>query len=142
LSHRRHRGGTGPSAVTTATSTRNGLADLAVTATGSHAVAVLRGLGGGSFAAATLVPAGTSPQSIATGDWNQDGSPIWRWRTGCVDHLDHAGQGSGGVGNGTFGAAQAASAGGSPEALIAGEYNDDGRPDLAVAGGGVTGRLG
>ncbi|MCS7032983.1 MAG: VCBS repeat-containing protein, partial [Phycisphaerae bacterium] len=58
---------------------RDGKLDLAAvnanTPAGAGTVAVLHGLGNGTFTPATHYPAGPSPTAIATGDFNRDGMP-------------------------------------------------------------------
>jgi hypothetical protein len=53
----------------------DGKPDLAIANEASNSVSVLRGLGGGSFAAKTDYGAGSHPRSVAIGDLNADGRP-------------------------------------------------------------------
>jgi hypothetical protein len=56
---------------------RDGIPDLAVANAGDNTVSVLLGNGdsGGTFQAATSYPAGNVSNSVAVGDFNQDGAP-------------------------------------------------------------------
>jgi len=96
------------------------------------------GVGNGTFAAASLVASlGYSPTGLIAADVNEDG----------IDDLVIAGdfssvslllgQGSAGVPNGTFAAPVSLDTGGLTRNVIAGDWNGDGIPDLAVSGIGV-----
>jgi len=112
----------------------DGKLDLAVN---GIVVSVLLGNGDGTFFAAPGVATGTYPSSVAVGDFNADSVPdlavagIFRdpetleW-IGVITVLL-------GNGDGTFQPRRAFSAGGSPRAVIIGDFNRDGVPDLAVA---------
>jgi hypothetical protein len=90
---------------------------------------VLLGNGDGSFQAAQNFGVGSSPWSLAVGDFNGDG----------VQDLAVANNGSNNVsvllgnGDGSFQAAQNFGVGSSPWSLAVGDFNGDGKPDLAVA---------
>ena len=115
----------------------DGNADLAVANVGSNSVSVLLGSGDGSFGAATNFAAGTLPISVAVGDFNGDGT------------LDLAVANNGapvvsvllGTGSGSFGAATDFAVGilnFSSTFVAAGDFNGDGKLDLAVAADGDT----
>jgi hypothetical protein len=123
----------------------DGKVDLAVanyygTRTGDDGnVSILAGNGDGTFQAAVDYAAGTHPESVAVADFNGDGR---------VD-LAVANIGSGvhnpgnvsilvGNGDGTFQAAVDYAAGSQPEAVVVGDFNGDGAPDLVVRGGDNT----
>src|SRR6266536_1991333 len=94
-------------------------------------VAVLLGGPGGSFAAAASVLAGFFPFSVAVGNFNGDSDPdlaVANTGSGDVSVL------LGGPG-GSFGAATNFSVGNfaSPVSVAVGDFNGDGRRDLAVA---------
>jgi len=111
-----------------------GKADLAFT--NSTGVTVMLGDGTGTFnpAPGSPSPTGSQPSSVAVGDFNGDGVP----------DLAVANQGDGtvsvllGNGNGGFspmsGSPFSVGAGSSPAAIFVGDFNGDGRADLAVAG--------
>jgi Bacterial type II and III secretion system protein/FG-GAP-like repeat len=67
--------GTNPTSIAIADFNVDGLPDMAVTATGDNALAVLIGVGGGIFSPPIELPLQTSPGSAATADFNGDGLP-------------------------------------------------------------------
>jgi hypothetical protein len=67
--------GTGPTSIAVADYNIDGLPDLAVTAQGDNAVAVLLNLSGGTFGPDFELPVGTTPVSIVSADFNGDGRP-------------------------------------------------------------------
>jgi hypothetical protein len=91
-------------------------------------------LPGSSFAPAVSLPAGTEPFSIVSGDFNLDGIP----------DLATANQGSGNVtvllgtvsGGFTEVSGSPFHVGGDLRGIAVGDFNGDGRPDLAVGGNG------
>ena len=111
----------------------DGKADLAVTNAGDNTVTVLLGNGAGGFTAAlgSPFPVGSSPTSVVVADFNGDGRP----------DLAIANQGSSDVtvllGNGTGGFTEALGSpfpvGSVPLSMAVGDFNGDGKPDLAVA---------
>jgi hypothetical protein len=111
----------------------DGKPDLAVTNQFMNAVTVLLGDGAGGFTPASGSPfaTGTSPASVAVGDFNGDGKPdlaIANSADGTVTVL--SGNGSGGF---TPATGSPFTTGTSPASLAVGDFNGDGRPDLAVA---------
>jgi len=114
---------------------KDGISDLAVAnaGSGSNNVSVLLGNGSGGFTAAPGSPfaAGTSPISVAVGDFNGDG----------IQDLVTANTGGGNVtlllGNGSGGFTSATSSpfavGTEPFFVAVGDFNGDGSPDLATA---------
>jgi hypothetical protein len=127
--------GTTPVAVAAADLNRDGKLDLAVAVLDSNVVALLFGDGNGSFAAPVDLPADSLPDAIAAVDLDGDGN------LDLVVAHDSSGQQNvsvlgvyGGRGDGTFAAAQAVTAGYMGEtALAAGDFNRDGKIDVAVA---------
>ena len=117
----------------------DGIPDLAVANTGSRTVTILLGNGDGTFTAASASPAtGVWPYSIAVGDFNGDGIPDLAVANECGNDSRCGSVGTVtillGNGNGTFTAASASPAMGyRPESIVAGDFNGDGVPDLAVA---------
>jgi hypothetical protein len=93
------------------------------------------GVGNGTFGPPTAFPAGTRPSAIAAGDFNEDGildlAVANNSTSGRYSIL--IGQGSGGVGNGAFGAPVSYTIGARPVAIVARDFNEDGILDLAVA---------
>jgi hypothetical protein len=118
----------------------DGKPDLAVANSSSNNVGVLLGNGDGTFQAAVHYAVGSGPRSVAVGDFNGDGKPDL-----AVANSDFiSGIGSISVllgnGDGTFQAAVNYAAGSRPASVAVGDFNGDGRPDLAVAnlGNNVT----
>jgi uncharacterized protein (TIGR03437 family) len=110
----------------------DGKPDLAIANMASNNVTVLLGLGTGEFAAApgSPFPVGSSPDSVAVGDFNGDGT---------LD-LAVANQGDGtvtvllGDGKGGFTAAGSPlTVGSKPYFLVAADFTGDGNLDLAIA---------
>src|SRR5215510_8638865 len=128
--------GAGPDPVSVAVGDFNGdgVQDLVVANSGdfdSGNISVLLGNGDGTFQAAVNFGAGNNPSSIAVGDFNGDG----------IQDLTvaHGFFGSNSVsvllgnGDGTFQEAVNFGAGIFPVSVAVGDFNGDGRPDLAVA---------
>jgi FG-GAP-like repeat/FG-GAP repeat len=131
--------GLGPVAVAVGEFNGDGHQDLAVV--NSHfdsgaipgSVSILLGQGNGIFQTAPEVGVGVLPFSVAVGEFNGDG------------HQDLAVANSGvgsdpqtvsivlGTGMGTFSTAPEVGVGGEPRSIAVGDFNGDGRQDLAVA---------
>ena len=131
---------TSPFAAAIADFNGDGVPDLAITNLGKNSVSILLGKGDGRFARAMSSPihVGVRPEAILAGDFNGDGkvdlavaNANSRGSTGSVSVLL-------GHGDGTF--KQAAhspiTVGDTPVAIVAGDFNQDGKPDLAVANNG------
>jgi hypothetical protein len=108
----------------------DGRLDLAVTNSGSN-VSILLGTGTGSFSTATNFSVGTNPVSIAVGDFNGDGRPDLavlssNSSNGAVSLLL-------GTGTGSFSAARNYPASLFDRNLETGDFNQDGKLDLAVS---------
>jgi len=114
----------------------DGKPDLAIANQSGNTVTVLLGNGTGGFTAASgsPFPVGTTPVSVAVGDFNGDGKP----------DLAIANVGSNnvtvllGTGTGGFAADPGSpfAAGTNPQFVAVGDFNGDGKPDLAIANGG------
>jgi hypothetical protein len=131
----------------------DGIMDLCVPNSGIPNATILlghgtAGVGDGTFIAGSPIPAGSTPTSIVSADFNEDGildvAMANDIASGTVSVL--LGQGTGGVGNATFGARVAYPAGALARSIVAGDWNEDGITDLAVtnnvASGTVTVLLG
>ena len=110
---------------------RDSRPDLAVANTNAGTVSLLLGNGDGSFQAAQTFAAGPAPWSLAVGDFNGD----------LMLDVVAANNAPGvnavsvllGNGDGTLRAPQAFTVGNGPTSVTVGDFNKDGRQDLAVA---------
>jgi FG-GAP-like repeat/Calx-beta domain/Carboxypeptidase regulatory-like domain/FG-GAP repeat len=110
----------------------DGKQDLAVANKDSNDVSVLLGNGAGSFSAAAGSPfaAGSSPHSVAVGDFNGDGKQdlaFANYNTGTASVLMGNGAGSFSVAAGS-----PFSAGSNPRSVVIGDFNGDGKQDIAI----------
>jgi hypothetical protein len=128
--------GTRPVSLAAADFDGDGVPDLAVVngVVGTGTIRVLLGHGDGTFGPAQVYTVGKEPTSVATADLNGDGRPDL-----AVANADSGSFQKSTVsvllnqGGGTFGAAVGYAVGLDPQAVVAGDFNGDGRPDLAVA---------
>ncbi len=110
--------------------------DLVVANEGTNTISILQGAGDGMFTlvAGGAFPVGLEPVSLAVADFNSDNKPdvaIANYASGNVTVL---------LGDGNFGFTPALGspypAGSLPRSLAVGDFNADGKPDLAVANEG------
>jgi hypothetical protein len=129
--------GRNPQAVAAADLDGDGRIDLAVANTGSSSVSVFGGRGDGTFAAGVNHATGPSPVALTVGDVDGDGRTDLVIPTGT---LGYAGQVTvlANDGRGGFRAPAHYPVEGSPTAAAIGDFDGDGRPDLAVANGKVS----
>ncbi len=109
----------------------DGRTDLAIANDGSDNISVLLANGNGTFRPAVTYAVGSDPTAIATGDFNGDGRTdlaVANYSSGNVSVL---------LGNrdGTFRSAidYPVARDSDPTMIVAGDFNGDGRTDLAVA---------
>src|SRR6266487_1245275 len=131
-------GGGFPWYVVTADFNGDGKLDLAVSNYGDNSFSVLLGNGDGTFLAPQVTPVGLNPWYFAVGDFNGDGKlDLAVADYGCP--LDCTSSPSNtvtvllGNGNGTFLPGPSLTVGNGPAGVAVGDFNGDGKPDLAVA---------
>jgi hypothetical protein len=127
--------GTEPRALAGGDFDRDGNEDLAVANFGSDNVTALLGNGFGGFGSATSPePAGTGPFSVAVGDFDRDARHDLAVANVDSDNVTTLlGDGSA---NFTAPTTSPESAGNEPRSIIVGDFDRDGRGDLAVANSG------
>jgi len=127
--------GSSPRSVTTGDLNGDGKLDLAAASGGS--VSVLLGKGDGTFQAKVDYPVGQNPlsttRSVTTGDLNGDGKLDLACSTYGVDDGVSLVSVLLGKGDGTFGTKVDYTVGDYPNSVTAGDFNGDGKLDLATA---------
>jgi hypothetical protein len=117
--------------------------DLATANTGSDDVSILLGNGNGGFSPPTNFPTGfqTDPQSIAVGTFNGDPNLDVATANATNSHTESPNDVSVlfGTGSGALTGAFQFEAGTTPSEVAVGDFNNDSKPDLAVADQGATG---
>jgi hypothetical protein len=139
-----------PVSVATAASTRgilaydlnaDGITDLAVSGNG---VKLLYGNGSGgkgdgTFTQGPSYTASSTPNHLATADFNGDGlTDLVVCNTGASSVNVYLGNGTGGVPDGTFQSGISVPAGTGPNAAAIADWDQDGRPDIAIASNNST----
>jgi chitobiase/beta-hexosaminidase-like protein/VCBS repeat protein len=121
----------GPFFVTIGDVNLDSKSDLVVANSGSGRIAVLRGNGDGTFQAPLyLAPGNTlSVWSVAVGDFNGDARPDLVTASTSADAVSVLL----GNGNGTFQSPVGFAAGPGPTSVVPGDFNNDGKLDVAVA---------
>jgi uncharacterized protein (TIGR03437 family) len=125
--------GTTPFAIAVADFNGDGKPDIAV---GGQSITILLGNGDGTFTAVPNGPSpGSSPNAMAVGDFNGDGKPD-------IVVADRLGGYEGGAtillgnGDGTFTPAPSTDGGYGPGGVTVGDFNGDGKADVAIADSG------
>lgn len=129
----------------------DGILDIVVTNATADTVSVLlgngsAGVGNGTFGAPTAFATASGPETVAVADLNSDG--IQDLLVACATASKFSvllGNGASGVGDGTFAAPVSYTAGTNTKNILAADFNEDGKQDVAVAndtGGTVSVRLG
>ncbi len=133
---------TEPYSVTAADLDHDGLLDLVVAQRPSADVGVFRGLSGGAFQAELTRNAGGSPLALTLADLNGDGNVDAIVANECTSELGGC-NGTVGVllgrANGSFQSAVTYDGGKNPFSVAIGDFNGDGKPDVAVVSAAVTG---
>ncbi|WP_286825470.1 Calx-beta domain-containing protein [Microcystis sp. LSC13-02] len=124
--------GSGPFSVTVGDFNGDGKSDLAVANNSSNNVSVLLGTGTGSFGPATNFSVGNSPCSVTVGDFNGDGKSDLAVANNSSNNNDNVSVRLG-TGTGSFGPATNFTVGSGPFSVTVGNFNGDGKSDLAVA---------
>ena len=125
--------GGSPSGMTIGDFNGDGKVDLAVANSFTNNVTILLGNGSGGFTptGASPITVGNSPFSVAAGDFNGDGIPDLAIADyGSNDVTVLLGDGHGGF---TAVSGSPFTVGTNPDSVAVGDFNSDGKPDLAVA---------
>ncbi len=125
--------GAAPGGLITGDFNGDGKLDLATANTTSNTVSVLLGNGDGTFAAASTFAVGSDPFNLVAGDFNNDGKldlAVANFAGGATSNISILL----GNGDGTFQTpGPTFAAGKGPISVVTGDFNRDGKLDLAVA---------
>ena len=129
-----------PQDLTTGDLNNDGREDIAVANQSNNAIDVLLATGTGTFLGANAVPAGPSPSAVVIDDFDADGNFDLAATNqtspgGSVALELGTGNGSTFLDGGALATRDAA-----PDALVSGDFNNDGNPDIAAtnSGGGTV----
>jgi len=129
--------GQGPSAIATADFNNDGKADLAITNQTANTVSIFLGNGTGTFASKGTLSTGNAPVAIAAGQFNLSvntniGLEVVNQTDNTISNFLGNGDGTF-TANGTTALNGTSSTGNKPVAITSGDFNLDGRADLAVS---------
>lgn len=130
--------GSSPGGIVAADFDEDGILDLAVTNCYGHSVSILRGrgagdVGNGSFAPPVSFPTGQCPFQMVAADFDEDGILDLAFSLNQEPGVSVLrGQGSGGVGDGTFSAPVIFPLNDRSTGLDQGDFNNDGNVDLVA----------
>ncbi|MET0621938.1 MAG: FG-GAP-like repeat-containing protein, partial [Pyrinomonadaceae bacterium] len=125
-------GGT-PRALAAADLNGDGKIDIAAANTGSNNVSIFLNNGAGNFSGPTNHAVGPDPSAVAVGDFNNDRRPDLVVANSTAANIPGSVSVLLGDGSGGFSAATNYAAGIGPRAVVVGDFDRDGRADLAVA---------
>ena len=128
--------GSNPWSIAAGDFNHDGQTDLAVANFGSRNISVLLGRGDGTFHSAVNYVTRTNPVCVVVSDFNGDGNldlAVANRGSWQIDFADGGVSVLLGKGDGTFQPAVNYVAGTFPTSLAMGDFNGDGKPDLAVA---------
>jgi hypothetical protein len=133
--------GPGPFSVAMGDFNGDGIIDLVTVVQGNNAVSVLMGKADGTFNPAVSFPTGPAPTAVVVGDFNGDGNVDLAVTNGncVVNGLGILSCDAGtvsillGNGDGTFQSHFDYATGREPSSVAVGDFNGDGKPDLAIA---------
>ncbi len=126
-----------PSAVLAVDINKDNKSDLVVADHGANDIAVLFGIGNGTFQSPIRFPTGNNPSAIITADFNGDTVPDL-----AIANFDNNGSGDVTIyigAGGTLHLAPTLTAGTHPIQLASADFNKDGYADLAVVNSGTFG---